>query len=284
MKLGLCLAGGGIKGAAHIGVLKAFEEMNIKIDMISGASSGSIVASLYSMGYSYKEIYLFFKEYAKKVKYIDVFNIFKLLGGFIFENKIIIKGLTKGKKLENFIKEKCIEKNLVYINDIKFPIFISSVDLNTGDTYIFNNSNCNNHPNFKLIKNIEISKAVRASCSYPGIFEPVKWNNTELIDGGVNENIPWSIMKKCGADKIICVVFKNTEKKVCCKNMINVIECSWEYLNKAFFDYEINGSGELIEIETESINLLDYTKIDCLYELGYTKAKEKLLEFRKVQT
>ena len=62
MKLGLCLAGGGIKGAAHIGVLKAFEERGIKIDMISGASSGSIVATLFAVGYNTSEIYNFFKR------------------------------------------------------------------------------------------------------------------------------------------------------------------------------------------------------------------------------
>ena len=78
MKLGLCLAGGGIKGAAHIGVLKAFEENRIKIDMISGASSGSIVATLYAAGYSADEILKFFKSYAKDIKYVDVKNIFKL--------------------------------------------------------------------------------------------------------------------------------------------------------------------------------------------------------------
>ena len=58
--------------------MKALEEENIKIDYISGASSGSIVASLYAMGYNYKEILMLFKKYSKKIKYIDKKNIFKL--------------------------------------------------------------------------------------------------------------------------------------------------------------------------------------------------------------
>ena len=61
MKLGLCLSGGGVKGAAHIGVIKALEEEGIKLDCISGTSSGSIVAALYSMGYSTKEMISLFK-------------------------------------------------------------------------------------------------------------------------------------------------------------------------------------------------------------------------------
>ena len=68
MKLGLSLSGGGVKGAAHIGVLKALEEENIKIDSIAGTSSGSIVASLYAMGFHSDEIYTIFKKYCKRIK------------------------------------------------------------------------------------------------------------------------------------------------------------------------------------------------------------------------
>ena len=65
MKLGLALSGGGIRGIAHAGVLKALEENNIKIDAIGGTSSGSIIATLYAMGYSPYYIYILFKKYAK---------------------------------------------------------------------------------------------------------------------------------------------------------------------------------------------------------------------------
>lgn len=68
MKLGVCLAGGGVKGAAHIGAIKALEENNIKFDYISGTSSGSIVAALYASGYKTDEIYDIFKKYCKKNK------------------------------------------------------------------------------------------------------------------------------------------------------------------------------------------------------------------------
>ena len=67
MKLGLALSGGGIRGIAHAGVLKALEENNIKVDIIGGCSSGSMIASLYAMGYSPYYIYILFKTYAKEI-------------------------------------------------------------------------------------------------------------------------------------------------------------------------------------------------------------------------
>ena len=68
---GLCLAGGGIKAAAHIGALKAFAEENIKFDCVSGASSGSIIATMYALGYSSDEMWKMFKRYCKKIKYAE---------------------------------------------------------------------------------------------------------------------------------------------------------------------------------------------------------------------
>ena len=100
MKLGLSLSGGGVKGAAHIGVIKALEEKNIKIDSIAGTSSGSIVATLYAMGYNADEIYKIFKKYCKKIKYVDMKNIIKLIYGLVIRRKIIIDGLNSGKDIE----------------------------------------------------------------------------------------------------------------------------------------------------------------------------------------
>lgn len=174
MNIGLCLSGGGIKGAAHIGVIKALEEKGIKISMISGTSSGSIVASLYAMGYSTDDIYIIFKKYAKKIRYVDFKNILKLIFGIFFKNKIIINGLTSGKNLEKIIDEKCNESNLYNISDIKIPLFISSVNLQDGNTYVFSNNNCARNSSNIIINDIPLSKAVRASCSFPRNFRTFK--------------------------------------------------------------------------------------------------------------
>lgn len=274
MKVGVALSGGGIKGAAHIGVLQAFKENKINIDMISGASSGSIVATLYAAGFSPDEIYKFFKKYAKDIKYVDISNVIKLIFGILTGSGITINGLTKGKSLENNIRKECTKRNIHNIKDITFPLYISSVNLGSGNTYIFNNQKSTTYKGFKLVDNIDISTAVRASCSYPGVFTPVKWNGCTFVDGGIRENTPWEVLRLEGADKTICITFKDTTKKNCCKNLINVIDCSMSYLNSELKDYELKGGGEIIEIKTNDISLLEYSKVDELYQIGYKTACE----------
>ena len=144
MKIGLCLAGGGIKREAHIGAIKALEEENIRFDYVSGTSPGSIVAILYAVGYCAEDMYKLFKKYSKKIKYVDFKNILKTIWGLITERKIIINGLNSGVQIEKIINEACNLRNIQNIKDIKMPILIPSVDLNTGNIYIFSSINFRN--------------------------------------------------------------------------------------------------------------------------------------------
>lgn len=89
---GLCLSGGGIKAAAHIGALKALEENNIRFDCVSGTSSGSIIATLYALGYTSDEMFEIFKKYSKKIKYFDFKHFLHILYGLIVKGKIVVDG------------------------------------------------------------------------------------------------------------------------------------------------------------------------------------------------
>ena len=213
MNVGLCLAGGGVKGAAHIGAIKALEEENIKFEYVGGTSSGSIVACLYACGFSADEMYEIFKKYCSKIKYVDVKSIFQLIIGLIFTRRIIIKGLNSGKQIEKLINKVCNEKGIYNINDIKMPLAIPSVDLCTGEVICFTSckSRSNILDNTIFVNDGNIGEVVRASCSYPVVFSPCQYKYRELIDGGIRENVPWKELKYLGADKVINIVFE--EKK-----------------------------------------------------------------------
>lgn len=284
MKLGICFAGGGIKGIAHVGVLKAFEEENIKFDYISGTSSGSIVAALYSVGYNADEIYEIFKKYNKKINYFELKNIFKLIYGIIIKRKIIITGLNSGEKIEKLINQECRKKGINNINQIKKKVLIPSVNLCNGKIFIFSSIKNRSIYSDKIIykNNVNIGKAVRASCSYPGVFEPMQFEKEYLIDGGIRENVPWRELKENGVDKVISIIFQNEIEKKQKINIFDSISGSIELLCHELSNYELNGADYLLKIKTKNISLLDKSKINYLYQLGYIEAKGKISEIKKL--
>lgn len=278
MKIGLCLSGGGVKGAAHIGALKALEEENIKIDCISGTSSGSIVSSLYAMGYTPNEIYLLFKKFGKEISKVDILKIIKLIYGLIFKRKIIIEGLNSGNKLYKIVQEQASKKEIKQIKDIKMPLIIPSVNLYNGEIYLFTSleNNRKYSDEYITLNNIEIGRAVQASCSYPGIFCPVNFKNKKLIDGGVRENTPWKELKELGADKIISIVFEKEEKIKKDVNMIDCIIKAMEIQSHELYNYEVDGLEYILKIKTDLTSLLEIEKIDELYKEGYKQTKRNM--------
>ena len=278
MKIGLSLAGGGVKGAAHIGVLKAFEDKKIKIDYISGASSGSIVGTLYAVGYKPDEIYEIFKKYCSQINYISISNIFKLVAGLVFRRKILIQGLNNGEKLEKLILKLCKAKGIDNIKQIRMPLIIPSVDLHNGKVYMFSSKQMRNVYDdvVEYVYDANIDGIVRASCSFPGVFSPCKYGKTELVDGGIRENVPWKATKLMGADKVISVIFEEELKQEDYINIIEVIEKSIGILSHELSNYELAGTDNLIKIKTKHISLLDTSKIDYLYKLGYKMAMREI--------
>ena len=251
MSLGLCLSGGGVKGAAHIGVLKALEEKNVKIDYIGGTSSGSIVATLYAVGYKSDEIYNIFKKYCKDIKYIDIKNIFKLIFGIITTGSIIIDGLNSGKSINKLINKMCNKKDIYNISDIKMPLAIPSVNMNTGEVVCFTSLKMRAFSdNTVFVNDVKIGNAVQASCSFPAIFSPCDYKNCKLVDGGIRENVPWREVKFLGADKVISVVFENEVDNSCFKNLIDVTARSYELMCKELSNYELRGEECLIKIKS----------------------------------
>lgn len=283
MKIGLCLSGGGIKGAAHIGVIKALEEEKIQIDCISGTSSGSIVAAMYAMGYTPNEMLNLFKCYGKEISKINFFIIIKIILGLIVTGKICVDGLNNGKKLEKIIQKYANKKEITLIKDVNMPLIIPSVSLENGSIYLFSSQENNRRysDNVTILNNIEIGKAVQASCSYPGVFCPTDIAGRKFVDGGIRENTPWKPLKDIGADKIISVVFEE-EKKI--KEKMNILDCvtsSISIMMHELYNYEVEGIEYLLKIKTKHISLLDTKKTQEVYEIGYRTAKTNMNKIKQ---
>lgn len=281
---GLSLSGGGIKAAAHIGALKAFEEEKIKFDCVSGASSGSIIATMYALGYSSDEMWKLFKKYYKKIKYAEWKQVIKMILGLIFTRRLVIDGLNSGKVIEKIINEICKKSHVENINEIKMPLMISMVDLQKGTVYIASSQEKRKvlQDNIKYISDIPIATAVRASCSFPVVFSPCKFDGLQLIDGGTRENLPWKGLKEYGADEVYGIAFDTIlEKNQCCKNMIEVAARAMELQGRELANYEKEGIDHLITICLKKVALLDSSQIDILYKMGYEETKKQLNLLKK---
>lgn len=276
MKLGLSLAGGGIKGFAHIGAIKALEEAGIHFDYISGTSSGSIVAMLYACGYSTDEIYDIFRANVRKIRYVDFENIRRIVKRFFAGEGLKIDGLNSGGVIKKLVDEYCLKKGITNIKQIRMPIVISAVNLCTEELYVFSNNIIQNRDrDIKYINSVSVGTAVQASCSYPGIFCPCRYGENLLVDGGIAENLPWRETKKAGADKVLSIVFVDKDKKRC-DNIYDVLNKSFSILCSELADYEWDGTDYLLKLYMPKVGLLAEGRQEELYELGYKQTKDKI--------
>lgn len=276
MKLGLSLAGGGIKGFAHIGAIKALEEAGIHFDYISGTSSGSIVAMLYACGYSTDKIHDIFRANVRKIRYVDFENIKRITKNFFSGKGLKIDGFNSGIIIKNLVDRYCFKKGISNIKQIKMSIVIPAVNLCTEELYVFSNNIIQNRDrDIKYINDISVGTVVQASCSYPGIFSPCRFENNLLVDGGIAENLPWRETKKAGADKVLSIVFVDKEKKRC-DNIYDVLDKSFSILCSELADYEWDGTDYLLKLYMPKVGLLAKGRQEELYELGYKQTKDKI--------
>ena len=235
MKVGVALAGGGLKGVAYIGALKAFEELGIHIDCISGTSSGSMAAVLYSIGCAPEEMKKIIYESYKGLVKIPKKPIISSVGTYITKKQLKLEGLISGERVENLIQTSAEEKNYKNINEIKIPLAIATVDTISTKECIFMSKNYNLKNEKKELEKYEDEK-----------YEIEKENN--LIKNKINE------LKNN-------LEFLNKLKKV--KN-IYLEEKNKININKEIIE-EYNKKINNLEIEKEKINnsknKINYKKI-----------------------
>lgn len=273
MKIGLALAGGGVKGASHIGVIKALQENGIDIDFIGGTSIGSIVTALFAMGYNTEEMLKLFKYFSKYIMKIDpkyYWTNVKTTKNFMGY------GLISGEKIEMAMNECAELKGVRNIEDLKIPIVMPTVDIKNNQKYVFtNHSYDENFTNDIYIRDITIGKAVRASSSYPGMFAPTIYHNHKFVDGGIIDNLPAQEVRKLGAEKVLSIRF-SSKNETDPKNVIEVALKSIDLLFDQRTENEIANSDYSITLDLEEASVFNIKKIDYCYNKGYIAAIENM--------
>ena len=247
-KIGFVLSGGGTKSLAHAGALKFFEEQNIKPHIISGTSSGSIIAALYAWGKSPEEILEFFKS-------IYFFN----WKHFTIKKAGIIDSNSFVKYFEGIFGN-------AFLGDLKIPVYITATDLVKGKLKIFNEKS-------------KIVDAVLASSSFPGVISPYEIDGHIYSDGGILNHFPTDVLlDKC--DYIIGV-YVSPIQKIEAKDLttIKLVTTRAFDLLYAHSNMQKFSNCDLIiqpdELSNYSTFETSKTKMDIIFKLGYEEAKKQ---------
>ena len=280
MSLGLALAGGGLQGIAHIGAIKALQDLNVKIDYISGTSSGSIFAAMYAMGFTTDEMKKIANDYYKTLTNIEKKPIVSAIGTYLIRKEIKIGGLTPGEKIEILVKIVAEQKNIKNISDIQMPLAIPTVDtISTKECISISKKYDLQNDDIDYIYDIPIEKAVRASMSFPGIFTTCDFGKYNFIDGGTKDNLPIQILKDMGADKTIGLSF-NIDRYTPSDNILSILLRTVDIFSLKDVRAAKKISDVAIEIDTQGTSLLEITNLEQCYQIGYDtimKHKEDIL-------
>jgi NTE family protein len=206
-RIGLVLSGGGARGAAHIGVLKVLEEMHIPIDAIAGTSMGAVVGGLYASGLSAKDV----ERVMTSVDWADAFQDRPARSDLDFRRKLedqnflvrfplglksgkfrVPRGLVQGQKLTQILRGLTLPvATIQHFDELAIPFRAIATDIVTGERVVMESG--------------DLTTAMRASLSAPGVFAPVEVDGRLLVDGGLSSNLPIDVAREMDVDILIAV-------------------------------------------------------------------------------
>jgi NTE family protein len=243
-KIGLALGSGGARGFAHLGVIKVLKEAGIPIDMVAGSSMGALVACFYGAGLDIERLYKISSAFKRKY-YLD-FTVPKM-------------GFIAGKRVKDLIRMFTHGKN---IEELDIPIGIVATDLMTGEKVVFTKGS--------------IADAVRASISIPGIFVPEKLNGRLLVDGGVVDRVPVSVVKDMGADLVIAVDVSHVKTNSEVTSIFDVIMQSLDIMQMELVNHRVIASDVIIRPRVDKYSSRAFTNIEEIISIGEEEARNQI--------
>lgn len=263
-KLGLALGSGGVRGFAHLGVIKALEEAEIKIDFLSGSSAGAIVGAFYAATKDVDTIITKFTKHKKEI--IKALFDPSLKGGFV-----------KGDKFEKLFNEWF---GVEEFSSLQIPLTIVTTDLISGEPVLFSEG--------------QLAPAVLASMSVPNIFTPNHYEDKLLADGGLCLPVPDGVVRQMGAEVVLAVNLDNhnlkADPEASYDSFKNVSLRSFNILRHYLAKHSLTSSDLIIEpplaiqsiVGLEKYLLKDSGEIESIIKAGYDVTKHALPEIKKL--
>jgi NTE family protein len=249
--IALALGGGFARGYAHLGVLRVFKEHDIPISCLTGSSIGSIIAAAYASGTPLPRIIakcreIRFRDFAKW--------------------RVSRFGLASNERLGGLVQRYFDSKQF---EDLRIPIGIVATDLGTGDPVLFKEGN--------------IADAVRASCAFPGLFEPIHIGTRVLADGGLVAPVPTRAARELGAEVVVGVsVGTHDGQPGPPKNIFQVVSRAVNAAQKQQLEGWERHADLVLRPEVQSLAWDDFHRIDEAIEAGAAAALSALPQLKKL--
>ncbi|MCE5286925.1 MAG: patatin-like phospholipase family protein [Pelosinus sp.] len=247
-KIGLALGSGGLRGLAHIGVLKVLERENITIDYMAGCSMGSLIGGLYSSGQTIENMIKLARHLRPRF-WLD----------FVMPKM----GVVAGDRIYETIKLLTQQKTFAELN---IPLSIVATDIKQGKEIIFTEGS--------------LAMAVRASISVPGIFIPFQYEDMLLVDGAVVNPTPMDIVRSMGADIVIAVDLAHASTVSKVSNMFDVIIQSIDIMEQQLLKHREHHCDILIRPAVGHISPSAFDALDECVALGEKAAEAALPELK----
>jgi len=250
-KIGLALGGGAARGLAHIGVLKVLEEERIVVRCVAGTSAGSLIGSLFCAGFGWQKI----KETARNIDWGDLVSpTWPTLG--------IVNPAKLEKTLGRMLQARGFE-------DLSIPFRAVAVDITSGEEVVLQSGS--------------VARAVRASCSIPGIFEPTELDGRLLVDGGLVNDVPTDVACDMGADHVIGVDLN--ADRVVPRRPENLIEIFYRSLNILIYNSAQRArrvADVMVVPRLEGFAYHDLSRLDELIAQGERAMRDQIETVKKL--
>jgi len=238
LKLGLALGGGAARGFAHVGVIAVLEEAGLKPQLIVGTSAGSLVAALYASGKTSAQLQqtaLNMEEFAITDWMLPIFG----------------RGMFRGDALAKYVNELVAGR---LMENMVIPLGIVATDLGNGSAVLFQKG--------------DTGTAVRASSAVPAVFQPVKINGRDYVDGGLVSPVPVRFARQMGADLVIAVDISNPPEGNAADGSLQILLQTFAIMGKSINDFELRGADLVVRPSQTGLKSADFTSRKLAIEAG----------------
>jgi len=250
-KVGVALGGGGARGLAHIGVLKAFEESDVRVGGLSGTSVGALIGSLYAAGISTSKL----ERLAQDIGWSSLTNYSR----YSLFRLVLTEERLSNSNMEVYLREQIGD---VRFDQLKIPFACVATDLQTGERVVFREG--------------PVALAARASATYPGLFEPVEFRHRYLVDGGLVSNLPTDLLEPMNVDMIVAVDVTADVSHSTLKSVLEVMNQAIAIQSERLAQDEIGRAQVVIRPEINDIGPMDLSRSDELIDDGITAGRRAM--------